>query len=416
MTDGQPLTEPRRALGRGGSPPWWTGSASGLAWPSSLVVAVIQQVGTTAAAQNQIGHRVELDLLARLLLLCGPAFLVVRRRYPRLALCGTAAALMVYLAGGYPYGPIFLSVVLACFQALVSGHRRVVWGVLGACWTLHLLMGHVFYRWLPPGGDGPAGWGQELVLAGWVVAVVAVSELVRSRRAQWARERRERQEAERRRADEERLRIARELHDVLAHSLSVINVQAGVGLALLDQDPEQARTALTTIKGSSKEALGEVRQVLERLRGHGDTRAPRSPAPGVSRLPELVRQAAGAGLGVEVTSEGERTALPPGADLAVFRVVQEALTNVLRHSASRRARVLLRYESSALEVLVDDDGPASERGPSGGGDGLVGMRERASALGGTVEAGPRADGGFRVRVRLPVRRTDTVGEVWREER
>ncbi len=223
----------------------------------------------------------------------------------------------------------------------------------------------------------------------WVLAVLAVSELVRVRREQWARERAERAAAAERRVDEERLRIARELHDVLAHSISVINVQAGVGLALLDSDPEQARSALSTIKAASKEALGEVRQVLDTLRSPGE--APRTPAPGLDRLPELVEQAAAAGLRVEVTAEGDASALPPGVDLAAFRILQEALTNVMRHSAARTARVRLGWRPRLLELRVDDDGPAT-----GGG-------ERAAALGGTVEAGPRPDGGFRVTATLPLK-------------
>ncbi|MFE0516827.1 sensor histidine kinase, partial [Streptomyces sp. NPDC058964] len=202
----------------------------------------------------------------------------------------------------------------------------------------------------------------------------------------------------RRRADEERLRIARELHDVLAHSISVINVQAGVGLALLDTDPEQARTALTTIKAASKEALGEVRQVLDTLRAPGA--APRAPAPGLDRLPELVEQAAGAGLTVDV--EGAPPSLPPGAGLAAFRIVQEALTNVVRHSGSRHARVCFEDDDGgALRLRIDDDGPANGAEAGGSGNGLAGMRERAAALGGTIEAGPRPDGGFRVLAVLP---------------
>jgi signal transduction histidine kinase len=234
-----------------------------------------------------------------------------------------------------------------------------------------------------------------------VVAVAAISELARTRRDQWARERAERAQAARRRADEERLRMARELHDVLAHSISVINVQAGVGLALLDSDPEQARTALTTIKAASKEALGEVRQVLDSLRTQGD--APRAPAPGLDRLPELVQQAASAGLTVAI--DGTPPRLPPGTDLAAFRVVQEALTNVVRHSGSRHARVHIGHEAGALRLRVDDDGPATGADAGGSGNGLAGMRERAAALGGTIEAGPRPDGGFRVLAVLPLKVT-----------
>ncbi len=239
---------------------------------------------------------------------------------------------------------------------------------------------------------------QEGAIAAWVLAVVALSELVRTRREQWVKEQAERAQAARRRADEERLRIARELHDVLAHSISVINVQAGVGLALLDSDPEQARTALSTIKAQSKEALGEVRQVLDTLRAPGD--APRTPAPGLDRLPELVEQAGRAGLSVE--AHGAPPPLPPGTDLAAFRIVQEALTNVVRHSGSRRARVHLDQEGGTLRIRVDDDGPATGADAGGSGNGLAGMRERAAALGGTIEAGPRADGGFRVLAVLPL--------------
>lgn len=235
--------------------------------------------------------------------------------------------------------------------------------------------------------------------------MLAASEVVRARREQWARDRAERRAAERRRVDEERLRIARELHDVLAHSISVINVQAGVGLALLDTDPEQARTALTTIKAASKEALGEVRQVLDTLRAPGE--APRSPAPGLDRLPELVAQAAFAGLTVSVEGEDAARGLPPGTGLAAFRILQEALTNVVRHSGSRTARIRIRITRppDALELRVDDDGPATGGDAGGSGTGLIGMRERAAAQGGTMEAGPRPDGGFRVLARLPLGNT-----------
>jgi signal transduction histidine kinase len=277
---------------------------------------------------------------------------------------------------------------------------------MGALWAGHVLVAHWLYRWLPPSGDSAASWTQEIVIATWVVAIVALSELVRTRREQWARERAERAQAARRRADEERLRIARELHDVLAHSISVINVQAGVGLALLDTDPEQARTALTTIKAKSKEALDEVRQVLGALRTPGD--APRAPAPGLDRLPELVQQAASAGLSVEI--EGEPPTLPPGADLAAFRIVQEALTNVVRHSQSRHARVRLEHGDGTLRLRIDDDGPATGADAGGSGNGLAGMRERAVALGGTIEAGPRPDGGFRVLAVLPLKASAEVKE------
>ncbi|MFD7081737.1 sensor histidine kinase [Streptomyces sp. NPDC059918] len=376
-----------------------TGDGGRLPWRSTLLVAVFTQAATGWAQHAQPG-REAVDPIGRLLLLVAPALLLLRHRYPVPVLYGVCAVTLGYLAGGYPYGPVFLSVALACLAAVVAGHRHAAWGAVGALWAGHLLIAHWLYRWLPPPGDGPAPWGTEGGITAWAIAVLAASEVVRVRREQWARDRAERKAAERRRADEERLRIARELHDVLAHSISVINVQAGVGLALLDTDPEQARTALTTIKEASKEALGEVRQVLNTLRAPGE--APRAPAPGLDRLPELVGQAASAGLTVSVTGGAQARGLSPATDLAAFRILQEALTNVVRHSGSRTARIRISRPPGALELLVDDDGPATGGDAGGSGTGLIGMRERAAAQGGTIEAGRRPDGGFRVLARIPL--------------
>jgi signal transduction histidine kinase len=381
-------------------PPWRTGRAAGRrpVWLLSAVLAVVQVVGTSVAARHQT-QRVQLDVLGYLLLLAGPALLLLRRSRPVLMTAGTGAVTLLYVVLGYPWGPVFASLVVAFFSAVAAGHRRAVLIVAGLVYAGHLAVAAWLYRWLPPAHDHGLTWMGLSGSAAWLLAVLAGAELFRVRREQIARDRKERAEAERRRAGEERLRIARELHDVLAHSISVINVQAGVALALMDEHPEQARTALTTIKAASKEALGEVRQVLGTLRAPGD--APRSPAPGLDRLPELLEQAAAAGLSAEVGVEGARRPLPPGVDLAAFRIVQEALTNIVRHSGARTARVRLTYTPQYVDVRVDDDGPAVAGGESGGGNGLVGMRERAAALGGAVETGTRPDGGFRVQARLP---------------
>jgi signal transduction histidine kinase len=389
-------------------PPWlWRGPDRGpgrrYPWVSSLAIAVFQVVGTAGADHRQTG-RIHLDALGYVLVLAGPALLLLRHRAPVAVAAGTSAVTLAYVALGYPYGPVFVSLVTAYFVALAAGHRRAVIVIAALVYAGHLVTGMWLYRWLPPAGDGPASWTEASGAGAWLLAILAVGELVRVRREQFARQRKERAEAERRRADEERLRIARELHDVLAHSISLINVQAGVALALIDERPEQARAALATIKSASKEALGEVRQVLGALRGPGD--APRSPAPGLDRLPELAEQAAGAGLAVEVAEEGARVPLLPGADLAAFRIVQEALTNIVRHSGSRTARVRIGYRPGELTIGVEDDGPATTTGDTGGGNGLVGMRERAAALGGTVEAGPGQNGGFRVVAHLPFAETD----------
>ncbi|MFJ2417918.1 sensor histidine kinase [Streptomyces brevispora] len=388
-----------------GEPPRWltgvrAGSTTRVPWLSTLLLGVVVMVGSGIAAHGQLGEKAPLDLFARLLLLVSVAVLLLRHRHPVVAVFVSSTAAMVYLGVGYPYGPVFLAVAVGCFSAVVAGHRRAAWSAVGMVWLGHLLVAHWLYRWLPPSGDSAPPWGQELGVTAWVVAIVAAAEFVRVRREQWAAQRMERAAAEKRRADEERLRMARELHDVLAHSISVINVQAGVGLALLDSDPEQARTALTTIKAASKEALGEVRQVLDTLRTPGD--APRTPAPGLDRLPELVEQAASTGLSVTVTTDGARGAVPPGADLAAFRIVQEALTNVVRHSVSRTAEVGIGYDPGRIRLRIDDQGPATGTDAGGSGNGLAGMRERAAALGGTIEAGTRPDGGFRVRAELPL--------------
>jgi signal transduction histidine kinase len=385
-------------------PPWWNRSAGDpetrtarMPWRSTALITVFVLVGSHFAAHGQ-PHREPLDATGRVLLLVASLLLLWRHRHPVAVAFGTAAAVLVYTGAGYPYGPVFLTVVVGCFSAVLAGHRRAAWAALGLLWAGHALIALWLYHWLPPAGDRRASLGQEIVVATWVLVVVAVAELARVRREQWARERADRAQAAKRRADEERLRIARELHDVLAHSISVINVQASMGLALLDSDPEQARTALTTIKAASREALGEVRQVLDTLRAPGA--APRTPAPGLDRLPELVEQAAAAGLTVEV--EGEPPRLTPGAGLAAFRIVQEALTNVVRHSGSRNARVRLEHDGDELRLRIDDDGPATGADAGGSGNGLAGMRERAAALGGTIEAGPRSDGGFRVLAVLPL--------------
>ncbi|MYS21053.1 Signal transduction histidine kinase, partial [Streptomyces sp. DvalAA-14] len=389
MTYEEPLAPPRR----------WAPGAVRPVWFPALALAIIQLIGSGVAGRHQ-PQRVALDALGYALLLVGPALLLLRRRFPVAVAAGTGAVTLVYLVLGYPYGPIFACLVVAFFSAVAAGQRRGVVIVATVVYTGHVLVGVWLYRWLPPAGDHRVSWLEASGAGAWLLAVLAAAELFRVRREQITRERRERAEAAGRQADEERLRIARELHDVLAHSISVINVQAGVALALIDERPEQARTALTTIRAASKEALDEVRQVLDTLRAPGE--APRSPAPGLDRLPELVEQAGSVGLTVRVGVEGRPVPLSPGTDLAAFRIVQEALTNVLRHSGSRAARVLLSYRPGAVEVRVDDDGPAVAGGESGGGNGLIGMRERAAALGGTTETGSGPDGGFRVRAVLPL--------------
>jgi len=208
---------------------------------------------------------------------------------------------------------------------------------------------------------------------------------------------RTRDEAARRRAMEERLRIARELHDSLTHSISVIQVQAGVAVHLARKRGEDVPPALMGIEEAGADAVRELRATLGVLRSEdGD-------GSGLSQLDGLVARARAAGLPVTVTVTGQQRPLPPEADQAAYRIVQEALTNVTRHAGHACASVHLHYTPEALSIQVDDDGQGTGTRPSGPGLGLVGMRERVSALGGRLQAGPQATGGFRVRAELPAR-------------
>lgn len=213
----------------------------------------------------------------------------------------------------------------------------------------------------------------------------------------WSRQRAAEADAERRLADE-RLRIAREVHDVVAHAMVAINVQAGVAAHLLDQDTEQAREALLHIKQTSGEALNDLRATLGLLRDP-EQAAPVGPAAGLEDLDGVAGQLRAAG--VDVTVDVDAIAVPTAVGSASYRIVQEALTNVLRHARATRASVVVRVDADAVSIVVADDGTGSGSG-GGAGAGVRGMRERATALGGTLDAGPQADGGWRVEAWLPL--------------
>ncbi|RFS86523.1 sensor histidine kinase [Actinomadura spongiicola] len=394
-------------------------------WVVPLLLVVVQFLGTLGAGHSDaersgppwagdgvspdVAHR-DLDPLGFGLVLVGPALLLLRRRRPVVTLAATGAVTALYLLRAYPYGPAPLSLAVAIMAAVVAGHRLAAWAGTGA--GLAAFFGLTALIGVPANRRGTEGWfsPQEPSLVGatfvtaWALVVLITSELVRMRAQRAAESARVRAEEERRQASEERLLMARELHDVLAHNISMINVQAGVALHLMDDDPEQARTALAAIKDASKEALTEMRGVIGALRAQGET-APRSPTAGLDRLDELLDRARSAGLRVECEITGERRPLHAGTDLAAFRIVQESLTNVTRHAGPGpvTARVRITYGEHDIVVRVDDDG----RGVSllddrPGGSGIRGMRERAAALGGSFEAGPRPDGGFGVRARLPL--------------
>ena len=251
-----------------------------------------------------------------------------------------------------------------------------------------------------------AGW---LISAGVMAVTFRIWQLhVREVEQRAEEAERTRDEAAQRRAMEERLRIARELHDSLTHSISVIQVQAGVAVHLARKRGEDVPPALAAIQEAGADAARELRATLGVLRSEED-----GDGSGLRQLDSLVARARAAGLPVTVTVTGEQRRLPPEADQAAYRIVQEALTNVSRHAGHACASVRLHYTPQTLSVQVDDDGkgPVTSTGtsvgtrPSGPGLGLVGMRERVAALGGQLQAGPQDDGGFRVRAELPARAT-----------
>jgi signal transduction histidine kinase len=361
-----------------------------------LAAGAIQIVGTHFAGLRQ-PERMDLDALGMLLLAAGPAALFLRRRYPATVLGFVLATTLGYILLDYPRGPIFLALIIAFMTAVMSGRRVVA--------ISSLVIGYVSFLWLPylVGTEPAPTVGEALGLAAWLLVLFTVSEIARSRRERALELARTREAEAMRRASEERLRIARELHDVLAHNISLINVQAGVALHLTEDLPEQARSALTAIKQASNEALAELRSVLDILR-EGREHAPRSPTSGLARLDDLVAKTEATGLRVSKRVAGTPRPLPPRVDLAAFRIVQEALTNVTRHAGDAHATIRIGYGERDLTVQVDDDGRSSSgETPSGSGKGISGMRERAAALNGELEAGPRPGGGFRVRARLPLR-------------
>jgi len=362
---------------------------------ASAATAVVQLGGSTGIAARH-GHPI--SVAGYLLLAAGPAALLVRRRFPVSVLWVTVGAAVGYVAI-QPAGLPYFALLVAFVAAVVTGHR---WAAISG-----LVASYSGILWLPGlTGTGPFPTvAVALGVAAWHLTLLCGAEWYRSRRQRSLALAHSRDEEELRRASEERLRIARDLHDVVAHSLAVINVQANTALHLLDQQPDRARSTLTVINDVSKQALVELRSVLGVLR-QVDEDLPRSPAPSLDRMPELVSRATAAGISVRVSEEGTRPGpLPANVDLAGYRILQEALTNSARHASGCAVAVRVVYGPGDLVIQVDDDGggrPQPGIAASGSGSGIVGMTERARSLGGTLRAGPRPDGGFRVRARLPL--------------
>jgi MYXO-CTERM domain-containing protein len=402
---GQLLRALRPTAGTGPEPAW-PGSARSWAVDAVIAVAVTSfevYVSQQADSWNPHAHQQPPPgMLALVLLGLGGAALIARRRYPVAVLLVTLVTAIWAMELGAKAA--WFTVIVAFLTAVLARQRAAAIG--------SLIVGYIASVW-PPwliGQQNHTSVMFALVLAGGLLFLLVVAELIRIRSQRSAALDRSRTEELRRRASEERLQMARDLHDIVAHNIAVINVQANTALHLMDRQPERARTALATINDVSKQALVELRSVLGVLRdvdSGGIGGAPRAPAPGLARLSDLVENAAAAGLAVCVEEDGLAAPLPADIDLTAYRIIQEALTNSARHSGGSAATVRLGYGDGALLVEVDDDGAPGRPGPvdgmaSGSGRGIAGMTERAAALGGTLEAGPRPGGGFGVKAWLPV--------------
>jgi signal transduction histidine kinase len=338
---------------------------------------------------------------ALILVVVAGLVLVVRNRWPRVVLAVSAGSVVVYSLLGYVNGAAVLLPVVALYTlaTLLSARRALAWGVLITAVLMGATAAHNPF--------GPTGAGFWL-LPGLTVAATLGGIAVASRRAYIASIQ-DRAEADARRTiDEERLRIARELHDVVAHTMATINVQAGAAAHVLRDRPDVAAEALATIKSVSKDGLRELRAILDVLR-QADEADPTRPTPGMGQLPGLIDRACRAGLETTLTVHGSSRRLPAAVDLAAYRIVQESLTNTIRHAGPATAAVTLTYADGEFLVEVTDTGlggagldGAGLGGPdASGGHGLIGMRERASSVGGSLAAGPQPDGGYRVMARMP---------------
>ncbi len=398
----------------------------------AVAIALADDAGAGSAYRRS-------DLLAYAVTLLGVLPYYWRSRFPLLVLILAAVPVGVLIELDYSEGALGVGLFLLVFTVAAhcpSPRRHLAWAVVV------MMLGILAVR--SPVRIGLAELVTNCLLVG-AAFLLGVWAAERRRYTDWVEERARMLERDRERAAEhavaeERLRIARELHDVVAHSMGVIAVQAGVGAHVIDASPNEAKAALQAISTVSRDALTDIRGILAALRGGGpqapvglpsatdqqcrettrdsretpDTRdpSPRRPTNGLAGLPELIRAAEAAGIEVKLLESGTRPALPVGIDLAVFRVVQESLTNAATHAPGSRAQVRIRYEAGAVDIEVTDDGPGPSA-PTGSnpandhvGLGLLGMTERVHAYGGDLQVGPLPGSGFRVLARIPYAGTD----------
>ncbi|WP_254402452.1 sensor histidine kinase [Streptomyces sp. AC555_RSS877] len=380
---------------------------------ADTVYAVVSVWISSTALRNlpdPHGYWRQTDVWAYVLIAAVYLPLAVRRRAPLTVLVGTAACVLCYFALAYYHVVVVSGLGLALYTVAAQCPRRVA-AKCAAASLLVLLWGA---RLAEP-GSGPfsVAFVTVMVAVTWVTGDRSRRLAERGERLAVLSEqlRLEQEEKAQRAVMAERMKIARELHDVIAHHVSVISVQTGLAGYVFTSDPRTARNALDTIAASAHEAMVEMRRMLVVLR-EGTERAEEgagapTAAPGLGRLEQLARRVEAAGVPVDLRITGAPFALPPGADLCVYRVIQEALTNVMKHAPTANASVTVHYDEAAVHVLVSDDGqesiPAATTAGHAG-HGLIGMRERAGIYGGTVTAGPGPQGGFEVALTVPVSR------------
>jgi signal transduction histidine kinase len=390
----------------------------------TLFITVMQVQGTVVRNAGEVVSRPLTDLgyLGYVLLIVSGVVVAVRRRWPMPVFVIAALASLVYYGLDFPDGPGWLGLFVALYTLAAYGDGRRSLMIAGVGTTVLAI------AWLitAAGIEPPAAIGWVFFRIGASVMSAALGESVRSRRviAAEAQERAElaertREEEARARVDAERLRIAREVHDSVAHAIAIINVQSGVTAHVLDKRPDVAREALRAIEQTSSRALREMRAILGVLRDDdGDDNDGRVPYPGLGQIDELAVKARAAGLDVKLEEISPAAPLPSAVGGAAYRIVQESITNVMRHVGPTRVTVALNLGIEVLEIRVTDEGrraapgddpadpPLPARHPTGGspgpGRGILGMRERCQLLGGELDATPLPGGGFEVKARLPL--------------
>ncbi|MFV2104808.1 sensor histidine kinase [Micromonospora sp. LOL_024] len=360
-------------------------------WTIAAGVAAILLV--TGLSGQHSGTR--FDLLGYPLLAVGGLALALRRHAPVPVLVVTGLCAVGYQAAGFDVPAV--AYLFAVYAAVRAGHRTVT--VAASVIMLAALPLAAGVSGLHDIGDAFTQARDALELA-WLIAAGAAGEALRQAERRADEAERTREETARRRAYEERLHIARELHDSLTHQISVIKVQAEVAVHLGRRRGEQVPAALLAIREAGRDAARELRATLEALRDDDG-----SPSRGLDHVPELLQRARTTGLDATLTIEGRRTDLPTTVERTAYRIVQESLTNINRHAAAATASVRIAYRPDALAIQVDDDGSARPDSAAVPGVGLLGMRERVTALGGHLHAEPRREGGFTVRAELPVDQT-----------